>query len=103
MGEGLTQPQPLSTELTYTVPENCVAVLVYFRSGNASDQLIYLSVTGDGKARRYFPIGPQHESHVELAIREPIPAGTRLEIHVAAGNGVYGTVVLDVGFLEWDA
>jgi assimilatory nitrate reductase catalytic subunit len=102
LGQGLTRPDTLSTELTYTVPEGCAAVLMYFRAGNASDQLIYLCVVGDGKPRRYFPIGPQHDSHVELAIREPIPAGIKLEIHLAAGEGVYGTAIVDVGFLEWN-
>jgi assimilatory nitrate reductase catalytic subunit len=101
LGKGLTRPDTLSTELTYNVPEGCAAVLMYFRAGNASDQLIYLCVVGEGKPRRYFPIGPQNDSHVELAIREPIPAGTKLEIHLAAGEGVYGTAIVDVGLLEW--
>ena len=100
LGESLTRPQRISPDLRYTVPEGKEAVLVYFRAGNASDQLIYLCVMGDGVARRYFPIGPQHESHVELAIKEPIKAGTVLEIFLAAGAGVYGTVIIDVGFME---
>jgi assimilatory nitrate reductase catalytic subunit len=101
LGQGLAHPDALSTELNYTVPEGCAAVLMYFRAGNACDQLIYLCVVGDGKPRRYFPIGPQHDSHVELAIREPIPAGTKLEIHLAAAENVYGTAIIDIGFLEW--
>lgn len=101
LGEGLANPSPISLELTYTVPSGCQAALMYFRAGNASDQLIYLSVMSDGKARRYFPIGPQGDSHVELAIKEEISAGTRLELFLAAGEGVYGTVIVDVGFLEW--
>ncbi|HLK58564.1 MAG TPA: hypothetical protein VKU00_18485 [Chthonomonadaceae bacterium] len=101
LGDGLMNPRLLSPELVYTVPEDARATLIYFRGGNASDQLIYLSVVGNGQARRYFPIGPQGDSHVALAITEDIPGGTRLEIHLAAGAGVLGTAILDVGFLEW--
>ena len=102
LGSGLFTPHRLSPDLVYTVPAGCNAVLMYFRAGNASDQLIYLSVVGDGKPRRYFAIGPQGASHVELAIKDDIPAGTRLELHFAAGAGVHGTAVVDVGFLEWE-
>lgn len=101
LGSGLTNPRPVNPELVYTVPEGGRAALMYFRGGNASEQMIYLSVTGDGVARRYFPIGPQDGTHVELVIKEEIPAGTRLELHLAAEAGVMGTVVVDVGFLEW--
>ena len=101
LGSSLMHPRLLNSELVYTVPVGCKAALMYFRDGNASDQMIYLSVTGDGVARRYFPIGPQDGAHVELVIKEDIPAGTRLELHLAAGAGVLGTVVVDVGFLEW--
>jgi assimilatory nitrate reductase catalytic subunit len=101
LGEGLLAPRLLNPGLVYTVPADCNAALMYFRAGNASDQLIYLSVVSDGKARRYLPIGPQNGTHVELAIKDNIPGGTRLELHLAAGPGVLGTVVVDVGFLEW--
>jgi len=101
LGSGLTNPRLLNSELIYTVPTGCKAALMYFRGGNASDQLIYLSVMSDGVARRYFPIGPQDGTHVELVIKDEISPGTRLELHLAAGSGVMGTVVVDVGFLEW--
>lgn len=101
LGSGLMSPRLLNPELVYTVPAGCKAALMYFRGGNASDQMIYLSVIGNGVARRYFPIGPQEGAHVELVIKEDISAGTRLELHLAAGAGVMGTVVVDVGLLEW--
>lgn len=102
LGAGLLAPHRLSPDLVYTVPKGSRAVLMYFRAGNASDQLIYLSVVSDGQPRRYFAIGPQGASHVELAIKEDIPSGTRLELHIAAAAGVHGTAVVDVGFLEWE-
>jgi assimilatory nitrate reductase catalytic subunit len=101
LGEGLLAPRLLKPSLVYTVPAGYKAALMYFRAGNASDQMLYLSVMSDGKARRYLPIGPQNGMHVELAIKDNIPGGTRLELHLAAGPGVLGTVVVDVGFLEW--
>jgi assimilatory nitrate reductase catalytic subunit len=101
LGSGLTNPRLLNPELVYTVPAGHKAALMYFRGGNASDQMIYLSVMGDGAAKRYFPIGPQDGTHVELVIKDDIAAGTRLELYLAAGPGVLGTVVVDVGFLEW--
>jgi hypothetical protein len=101
MGEGLLTPHILSPDLIYTVPAGKSARLVYFRAGNASSHLLYLSVLRDGKPARYFPIAPQGDSHVELAIQEEIPSGTQIEIAFASGEGVFGTVVLDVGFLEW--
>jgi len=101
LGGGLMSPLLLNPDLVYTVPNGCSAVLMYIRAGNASDQMIYLSIVGDGKPRRYLPIGPQEGSHVELVIKDAIPAGTRLELHLATGPGVLGTVVVDVGFLEW--
>ncbi|MCW3100321.1 MAG: molybdopterin oxidoreductase [Chthonomonadaceae bacterium] len=102
LGNGLMNPRLLNLELVYTVPSGCKVALMYFRGGNASDQMIYVSVVSNGVARRYFPIGPQDGTHVELVIKEDIPAGTKLELHLAAGAGVMGTVVVDVGFLEWN-
>lgn len=101
MGEGLIKASLLSPELVYTIPKGKIAKLAYFRAGNASDQLIYLSVMKNGVPMRYFPIAPQGDSHVALAIQEEIPEETRLEIHLAAAEGVFGTVILDVGFVEW--
>lgn len=103
LGAGLMNPNLLSPELVYVVPKGRAASLIYFRAGNASDQLIYLSVVANNRPRRYFPIGPQADSHVTLAITEEIPAGTRIALHVAAGSGILGTVIVDVGLVEWDA
>ena len=102
MGNGLMNPHSISPDLTYTVPPGRKAVLMYLRAGNASDQLIYISVLGDGKVRRYLPIGPQGASHVELAIKDDIQAGMKIELYLAAGMGVLGTVVIDVGLVEWE-
>jgi assimilatory nitrate reductase catalytic subunit len=99
MGNGLLHPGLLHPDLRVVIsPERC-ARLAYFRAGNAADTLIYLSVLVDGKVHRYFPIGPQSHTHVALAIREIFPAGTRMEIHLAAPDGVMGTVIVDAGLV----
>jgi assimilatory nitrate reductase catalytic subunit len=99
MGNGLLQPGLLHPDLRVTMPPGRYSRLAYFRAGNAADTLIYLSVLVGGKVHRYFPIGPQSHTHVALAIRESFPAGTRIEIHLAAPDGVLGTVIVDAGLV----
>ncbi len=99
IGCGLLEPSLLHPDLCYTVPPQQVARLIYFRAGNASDGLIYLSVVANGRVRRFFPISPQGATHVPLAIREGIDGETRVEIHLAAPAGVLGTVIVDAGLV----
>jgi assimilatory nitrate reductase catalytic subunit len=75
----------------YPVPPNKTAEVLYFRGGNLS---------ADGAPVRYFPVGPKADFHVPLAIVEPHPADTRLEVGLAAPRGLAGTVVVDVGIVE---
>ena len=104
-GRGLFEITPLDSMggLRYTVAANHAAQLVYFRAGNASDDLLYLAVAANGTPLRYFPIGPKSDFHVPLAIVESHPAGTVLEIVFAAPTGLSGTLIVDVGLLEVDA
>ena len=99
-GRGFFEPQLLHNELRYAVPEGASAELVYFRAGNLSDDLIYITVWKDGAAIRYFPIGPKSDCHVSLAIVESHPAGTAFDVRLAAPRGLTGSVVLDIGLLE---
>jgi hypothetical protein len=99
-GKGLQRPIPLDERLTYEVPENREAHLVYFRAGNSSEEMIDLIVLRDGKPMRHFPIGARGDCHVTLAVVEDLPAGTRLEVMVAAPEQTEGTVVIDVGLVE---
>jgi assimilatory nitrate reductase catalytic subunit len=49
---------------------------------------------------RYFPIGARAGTHVALAVVEDLDDDTVLELHVAAREGLTGTVVVDLGLVE---
>jgi hypothetical protein len=98
-GRGYKQPLPLELP-AYVVPSDKRAQLVYFRAGNSSNELIYLSLLKDGSVMRYFPIGAKASEHVSLAVVEDIGPDTKLEIMVGAAQGSAGVVVLDLGLLE---
>ena len=99
-GRGLFEQQPLDDELRYVVPEGKTARLVYFRAGNSSDDLLYLAFSVNGKPVRYFPAGPKADFHVPLAIVESYPAGTIMQVLIAAPRGLTGTLIVDVGLME---
>jgi len=103
VGRGVFDLSPLNDALTYRVPENKTAEVLYFRAGNISDDLIYLTLSANGKPIRYFPIGPKADIHVALAIVELHAAGDRIEICLAAPRGLNGSVVVDVGLVECGA
>ena len=99
-GKGLDQPLPVDSGLTYVVPDGVVAQAVYFRGGNAAEELIYLVLLRDGKPMRYFPIGAKADVHVPLRVVEDLDSGTTVELHLAAPAGIAGTVVIDLGLVE---
>lgn len=103
MGRGFFDLGPLHDSLTYTVPQDKAAEVVYFRAGNLSDDLVYLALCVSSQPVRYFPVGPKADFHVPLSIVETYPAGSRIEVGLAAARGLSGSIVLDVGILEEDA
>jgi hypothetical protein len=101
-GKGLHAPYPLDDKARYVVPPDKRAQLIYMRGGNSADALLYLILTRDGKPMRYFPIGAKASMHVPLAVVEDVFPESKLEILVAAPEGVQGTVIVDIGLLEAD-
>jgi hypothetical protein len=99
-GAGLDKSVPLDARLLYTVPPDKRAQLIYFRAGNSSPELIYLSMSCDGSRMRLFPIGAKADTHVPLAVVEDLPPDTKLEVLIAAPAGTKGMVVLDIGIVE---
>lgn len=99
-GSGYEKPTPISPKLTYSVPADKRSQLIYFRAGNSSDQLIYITLLKDGAPMRYFPIGAKCSEHVSLAVVEDLPPETKLEAAVGAPPGVAGFVVVDIGLME---
>lgn len=99
-GEGLAKPGPLDPALRYTVPAGRSAQALYFRGGNATDELVYVLLVRDGQPMRWFPIGAKAAVHVSLRVVEDVPSGAVLELHAAGPEGVSGDVVVDLGLVE---
>lgn len=103
MGTGLESPQVFGPAVTYKVPFDKRAQLVYFRAGNSSAELIYVVFLRDRKPMRYFPVGAKNAIHVSLAVVEDLQPETTLEVRAAAPEGVSGLIVLDIGLMEFAA
>ena len=99
-GRGLDRPTPFAPLVTYTVPTDKRAQTIYFRAGNAAAEMIYLVLTKNGRYMRFFPVGAKGAIHVPLAVVEDLPPESRIEVLVAAPEGLESSVVIDVGFLE---
>lgn len=99
-GAGYDRPAPLNGGVTYTVPSDRRAQMIYLRAGNSSTEMVALTLVRDGAPMRVFPIGAKAGEHVPLAVVEDLMPETRLEVHVAAPEGASGTVVLDLGLVE---
>lgn len=99
-GAGLKMPIALRPGVKYNVPGDKRAQMIYFRAGNASEELIYLVLTRRGVPMRLFPIGAKSAVHVPLAVLEDISPQTEIEVLGAAPEGLQASVVLDIGFME---
>jgi hypothetical protein len=100
-GKGLRTPLRLEPHVTYQVPFEKRAQLVYFRAGNSTSELIYIVVQRNGLPMRYFPVGAKSAMHISLAVVEDLHPETLLELLVAAPEGASGEVLLDIGFMEF--
>ena len=96
-GAGFDHPVTLAG---YTIAADKRAQPIYFRAGNSADALINLTLSCDGATMRLFPIGAKASSHVQFAVVDDISPDSRLDIAIAAPDGVTGFVVLDIGLLE---
>jgi hypothetical protein len=99
-GRGLERPEPLRPVAAYEVPRDRRAQVVYFRAGNSSPEMIYLVLRQNERPLRYFPIGAKSATHVPLAIVEDILPEARIDLLIGAPEGVRGTVMVDLGWVE---
>lgn len=99
-GQGLEKPFLLGPALTYVVPLGSTAQPLYFRGGNSTAELVCVVLMRDGQPMRYFPIGARESTHVALRVVEDLLSDTQVELHVAAPEGVSGTLVVDFGMVE---
>jgi hypothetical protein len=100
-GAGLNKPVALQPPISYIVPTDKRTQTVYFRAGNSTPELIYVLFVRDGKPMRYFPVGAKDAIHVPLAVVEDLQPDSKIEVVVAAGEGVTGSLVLDIGLMEF--
>ncbi len=98
---GLRAPALLSPKLTYTVPIGSVAGVRFCRIGNNSAGMAYLTTIVNGDTHRIVPVAAHSVQHVAFAIIEALPAGSQIEIHIAAEAA--GTAIIDVGCLQMPA
>lgn len=98
-GKGLAEPVPIDAGLRYVVPGGLIAQPLYFRGGNASPDLIVVTLLRDGKPMRLFPIGGQGSVNVPLRVVEDVDSDSTLELVVAAPDGAAGQVVVDFGMV----
>jgi assimilatory nitrate reductase catalytic subunit len=99
-GEGPEKPVPVHEALRYTVPPGMTTQALYFRGGNSAPELVTVVLVRDGVPMRYFPIGARGDVHVPLRVVEDLEPDTVLELHLAAPEGVCGTLVVDLGLVE---
>jgi assimilatory nitrate reductase catalytic subunit len=98
-GTGYTKPAPLGG-LTYAVPSDKRCQAIYLRAGNSCAEMVALVLLRDGRPMRYFPVGAKADSHVALAVVEDLEPDQKLEVFLAAPEGISGTIVLDLGLME---
>lgn len=99
-GRGLERPEPLAPVAQHSVARDRRAQLIYFRGGNSCAELIYLVLRQNERPLRYFPLGAKSGAHVPLAIVEDLQPEARIDVLVAAPEGVRGSVLLDIGLME---
>ena len=99
-GQGLEKPAPIDDALHHVVPFGSTAQALYFRGGNSSDELVVVVLMRGGVPMRYFPIGAKTDTHVVLRVVEDLDGGTELDLHLAAPEGVTGSLVVDFGLVE---
>ncbi|MDY6809941.1 molybdopterin oxidoreductase [Gordonia sp. HNM0687] len=98
-GTGLTKPAPIDPSLTFVVPAGMTAQPLYFRGGNSSGELIYVTLLRDGQPMRIFPMGAKSSVNVPLRVVEDVDPDTTLELVLAAPEATTGEVVIDFGMV----
>jgi len=99
-GAGYEAPALLSEQLSYTVPADKRAQLIYLRAGNSAADMIYIALTQDGKTVRLFPVAGNGATHVPLAVVEDLEPDTVIKLFFGAPKGSSGTAVIDLGLIE---
>jgi hypothetical protein len=67
---------------------------------NAAPRMIYRVLTRTGEPMRCFPVGAKGTSHGLLAVVEDFSPESRMEVPVAAPQGLEFSLLVDAGFVE---
>lgn len=100
-GAGYDKPVPIDASMRYVVPAGSTTQPVYFRGGNSTKQMISVVLFRDGTPMRYFPVAAKGATHVALRVVEDLLADTVIELYIAAPDSVKGTVIVDLGLVEF--
>ncbi|MGV9673340.1 MULTISPECIES: molybdopterin oxidoreductase [unclassified Gordonia (in: high G+C Gram-positive bacteria)] len=100
-GNGFDSLAPIDESLTLTVSDGKTLQAVYFRGGNSSNELVTVTLLRNGVPVRYFPIGAKGTTHVPLRLVEDFDAGEVVELHVTADKDTTGTLIIDLGLVEF--
>jgi hypothetical protein len=99
-GRGFTNSVALEPRADYVVPAGKRAHLVYCRAGNPTSELICLILKREGKLTRYFPVGAKSGAQMAHALVDDLLANSEIEVVIAAPEGLAGSVLIDMGFVE---
>ncbi len=100
-GAGYDKPVLIDDALRYVVPPGATTQPVYFRGGNSSKQMVSVVLYRDGEPMRYFPIAAKGATHVALRVVEDLLADSVVELFIAAPAGSTGTLIIDLGLVEF--
>ncbi|SIR89103.1 molybdopterin oxidoreductase [Williamsia sterculiae] len=100
-GSGLTKQAPLDPSLSYVVPQGMTVQPLYFRGGNSSDELVYVTLLRDQAPMRWFPLGARGSVNIPLRVVEDVDADSVLELVFAAPEGCTGELVIDFGMVQF--
>ena len=103
VGHGIHEPLSLNESLRYTVPKGTICEALYFRCGNFSDDLLYLTLNADGVPTRYVPVSPKGDADIAMLALDAYHPDTLIEICIAAPRSLAGSVVVDVGLVAIQA
>ncbi|MGV9826437.1 MULTISPECIES: molybdopterin oxidoreductase [unclassified Gordonia (in: high G+C Gram-positive bacteria)] len=100
-GAGFDTLTVIDDSLAISVPDGSTLQAVYFRGGNSSDEMITVALMHDGEPVRYFPIPAQGATHIPLRLVADFLEGAELSLTLAAPTSASGTVIIDLGLVEF--
>lgn len=100
-GAGFETLSPIDDTMRITVPAGKTLQAVYFRGGNSSDELATVALVHNGSPVRYFSVGARDGIHIPLRLVEDFESGDVLELQVTAPDGAGGSLVIDLGLVEF--